>query len=66
MSDVPQGSLMGQMIFSIFFGSVDRRIEYTFSKFADITKLCGIVDTLEGRDVIQRDIELRSLRGGSV
>ena len=36
---------------------MDSGIEYTLSQFADNTRLCGVVNMLEGRDAIQRDLD---------
>ncbi|PKU43581.1 rna-directed dna polymerase from mobile element jockey-like [Limosa lapponica baueri] len=68
MTDVPQGSVLQSVLFKtlktsltsfsffdIFVRDMDSGIECTLSKFANYTKLCGAVDTLEERDAVQRD-----------
>ncbi|PKU28660.1 rna-directed dna polymerase from mobile element jockey-like [Limosa lapponica baueri] len=62
MSGIPQGFVLGLVLFNVFVGNRDSEIECTLSKLADDTKLCGAVSTLERRDAIQRD--LTGLRGG--
>lgn len=42
---------------SVWIRSVRSGIECTFSIFADDIKLCDAVDTLEGWDAIQRDLD---------
>ncbi|PKU30758.1 rna-directed dna polymerase from mobile element jockey-like [Limosa lapponica baueri] len=50
-SGVPQGSVLGPGLFNIFVGGMESGTECT------LTKLCEVVDTLEGRDAIQRDLD---------
>jgi len=55
-SGVPQGSVLGPVLFLIFINDLDTHLVTSLLKFADDSKLFGKVNNDSDRDVIQQDL----------
>lgn len=53
----PMTSGIPPAFFNTFVSNMDRGIKHTLNKLVSDTKLCGALNTPEGMNAIQRDIE---------
>ena len=57
---IPQGSILGPVLLSLFINNWGEGVERTLSQFAADTKLGGVADTPEGFAATQRDLRLET------
>jgi ribonucleases P/MRP protein subunit RPP40 len=56
-SGVPQGSILGPLLFNVFINDLENDLVHKVLKFADDSKLWGKVDNFEERESMQNDLD---------
>ena len=54
-SDVPQGSVLGPLLFVIYINNLEEDVTGVISKYADDTKMAGLADSNGHCRAIQQD-----------
>jgi len=57
LSDVPQGSVLGPILFVLYINDIDDSLNSKILKFADDTKLYGAVNSVAGIESLRLDMQ---------
>ena len=57
LSEVPQGSVLGPLLFLIYINDIDDGIISKIWKFADDTKICNNVKNDEDVEILRKDLK---------